>query len=73
MQQIWKVPTIAANGREVAWHPTLILDEDGATRGWLYYGYSESWGYGPSRKPHYLMRRRMSVTVANSNAGLLIK
>ena len=27
MKQIWKVPTVAAIGREVAWHPTLILDE----------------------------------------------
>ena len=70
MQQIWKVPVIAANGREVAWHPTFILDGEGAARGWLYYGYSESWGYDPPRKPHYLMRRRMAVAVANSDAGL---
>ena len=58
-QQIWTVPVIAANGREVAWHPTFVLDEDGAARGWLYYGYSASWGHDPPRQPHYLMRRRV--------------
>ena len=66
MQQIWKVPVIAANGREVAWHPTFILDGDGAARGWLYYGYSENWGYKPPRQPHYLMRRRIAIAGGES-------
>ena len=61
MQQIWKVPVIAANGREVAWHPTFIPDGEGAARGWLYYGYSESWGHDPPRKPHYLVRRSIAI------------
>ena len=73
MQQLWKVPVIAANGREVAWHPTFIPDDGTAARGWLYYGYSESWGYDPPRKPHYLMRRRVALAVASSEAGLLNK
>lgn len=69
MQQLWKVSVIAANGREVAWHPTFILDEDGAARGWLYYGYSEHWGYAPPSRPHYLMRRRVAIAVANADTG----
>jgi len=59
-QQIWKVPVIARPGREVAWHPTYIPDRADGTRGWLYYGYSENWGYDPPHKPHYMMRRSMA-------------
>ena len=70
MQQLWNVPVIAANGREVAWHPTFILDGEGGAHGWLYYGYSESWGYDPPRKPHYLMRRRVAIAVANSDTWM---
>lgn len=62
MQQMWKVPVVPFMGRELAWHPTFILDEGTDTRGWLYYGYSESWGHQPPHKPHYLMRRRISLT-----------
>lgn len=69
MQQLWKVPVIAANGREVAWHPTFILEGDTATGGWLYYGYSENWGYEPPHKPHYLVRRRLTVAVDNNSEG----
>jgi len=61
MQQLWKVPVIAAIGREVAWHPTFIQDAGSATRGWLYYGYSENWGYEPPHKPHYLVRRLITI------------
>ena len=67
MQQIWKVPTIAAIGREVAWHPTFVPDDRGDTNGWLYYGYSESWGHKPPHKPHYLMRRSFSLAIPTSN------
>jgi len=62
MQQIWKVPVIATIGREVAWHPTFIPDEDNDTRGWLYYGYSENWGDPLPHKPHYLVRRPIAIT-----------
>lgn len=61
MQQIWKVPVIAAIGREVAWHPTFIPGDGCDTRGWLYYGYSENWGHKPPHKPHYLVRRPIVV------------
>ncbi|MCX7826873.1 MAG: hypothetical protein N2689_15140 [Verrucomicrobiae bacterium] len=65
MQQLWKVPVVPAIGRELAWHPTYIPDGDGGMHGWLYYGYSESWGHPPSHKPHYLMRRRMTFVAGN--------
>ncbi len=60
-QQLWKVPVIAALGREVAWHPTFIADAGNGMRGWLYYGYSESWGHQPPNKPHYLVRRPITI------------
>ena len=61
MQQLWKVPVIAAIGREVAWHPTFIPDDGTAARGWLYYGYSENWGYELPHKPHYMVRRPITI------------
>ena len=61
MQQLWKVPVIASIGREVAWHPTFIPDDGTAAHGWLYCGYSENWGYEPPHKPHYLMRRPITI------------
>ena len=62
MHMVWSVPVIARTGCEVAWHPTFIPDDKPGTRGWLYYGYSENWGYDPPRKPHYLVRRRIAIT-----------
>lgn len=59
VQQIWKVPVIARPGCEVAWHPTWILDGPDSMQGWLYYGYSPSWGHQPPHQPHYLVRRRI--------------
>ena len=64
MQQLWKVPVIAANGREVAWHPTFIPDDGTAACGWLYFGYSENWGYEPPHKPHCMVRRKITITGA---------
>lgn len=61
LQQIWKVPVVAREGQEVAWHPTFVSDEADATRGWLYYSYSENWGWTLPAKPHYLARRRMEI------------
>jgi hypothetical protein len=61
MQQIWKVPVIAAIDREVAWHPTFVPDDGNDLRGWLYCGYSEKWGHQPPRKPHYLVRRPLAI------------
>jgi hypothetical protein len=60
MQQIWKTAVIASLHAPVAWHPTLVLEEgteEGEAKGWLYYGYSESWGHRLPDKPHYLVRR----------------
>ncbi|MEI6808616.1 MAG: hypothetical protein WCN95_07820 [bacterium] len=65
MQQIWKVPVIAREGVEVAWHPTFIPDETGGTRGWLYYGYSSNWGWKSPATPHYLARRRIEIRKQN--------
>jgi hypothetical protein len=64
LQQLWKVPVIAALGREVAWHPTFVPAGDSGTRGWLYYGYSASWGHQPPHKPHYLVRRPVAIVGA---------
>jgi hypothetical protein len=63
IQVIWSVPTIARIGREVAWHPTFVLDsaDPAKTAGWLYCGYSERWGHQPPFTPHYLARRRLSI------------
>ncbi len=69
MEQIWKTPVIASLGRRVAWHPALILEEETKemeAKGWLYYGFSESWGHNPPDKPHYLVRRPISVTAQPS-------
>jgi hypothetical protein len=68
IRQIWKTPVIAELHHPVAWHPTLILDNPTAKneiKGWLYYGYSESWGHHPPDKPHYLVRR--PITFATSS------
>lgn len=62
VQQIWKVPVIARTGSEVAWHPTWIPDGPEAIQGWLYYGYSPSWGHQPPHQPHYLVRRRFALS-----------
>jgi hypothetical protein len=62
MRQIWRVPVVARDGQEVAWHPTFVPDEGGGTAGWLYYAYSERWGWRPPNRPHYLARRRMTIT-----------
>jgi hypothetical protein len=69
VRQIWKTPVIASLNHSVAWHPTLVLDDEAKQneiRGWLYYGYSESWGHRAPNKPHYLARRPISFA---SQAG----
>jgi hypothetical protein len=62
MEQIWQVRVVARDGQEVAWHPTFVPDERGGTVGWLYYGYSDRWGWTAPGKPHYLVRRRFRLT-----------
>jgi hypothetical protein len=67
MRQIWQVPVVAREGQEVAWHPTFVPDERGGTTGWLYYAYSEAWRWRTPRKPHYLVRRRLTLAPARWN------
>lgn len=67
VKQIWAVPVIARLGYEVAWHPTFIPDDGNGSRGQLYYGYSKNWGHAPPSRPHYMMRRRM--TIGNQSAA----
>lgn len=50
--------TVPSLGKELLWHPTLILDQDPteqAAKGWLYYSYSENWGHNAPHKAHYLV------------------
>jgi len=51
--------------QELAWHAMLDIEaiEDGELRGWLYYAYSERWGWAEPRKPHYLVGRPITVRV----------
>ena len=61
MQQLWKVPVVAAIGREVAWHPTYIPGASESSSGWLYYACSQDWGHQSPHQPHSLVRRPMAV------------
>ena len=56
-EQILRAHAVAQLDREVAWHPTLLLDGDNSRSGWLYYSYSPRWGHSGERKPHYLVAR----------------
>lgn len=60
-QQLWQVPVLPVTGRELAWHPTLTLDEsaDNGLTGWLWFGYSPRWGHLAPNVPHSLYRRRV--------------
>lgn len=69
MQQIWRVPVVARPGCEVAWHPTFVADASDGASGWLYYGYSENWGHQPPRQPHYLVRRRLTLSAGGPGGG----
>jgi hypothetical protein len=53
----WSVPRL---GEEIAWHPTLIWDDNSMT-GWLYYAYSPHWGHGEGRTSHYLVGRMFRI------------
>ncbi|HPA19912.1 MAG TPA: hypothetical protein PLU30_19335 [Verrucomicrobiae bacterium] len=64
--QVWKVPVLPKIGRRLAWHPTFVPDDVGDWLGWLYYGYSETWGHGSPHEPHHLMRRPLSFTMSRA-------
>jgi hypothetical protein len=62
--QLIAVQSIVSMGKEVGWHPTLLLSaaEDGSAKGWLYYSYSESWGHKPPQTPHYLVGQPITLS-----------
>jgi len=61
--RIHSVPT--GLGKEIGWHPALLLStvERGTVKGWLYYSYSESWGHKPPQKPHYLVGQPITFSI----------
>jgi hypothetical protein len=63
--QLIAIQSIASIGKEVGWHPTLLLsavDGDSA-KGWLYYSYSENWGHKAPQKPHYLVGQPIAFSI----------
>ena len=64
--QLIRIRSIATIGKEVGWHPTLLLSavEGGSAKGWLYYSYSESWGHKAQQKPHYLVGQPITFSIA---------
>lgn len=60
------IQSIASTGKEVGWHPTLLLSTagGGSAKGWLYYSYSERWGHQAPNKPHYLVGQPITLSVA---------
>ena len=47
----------------VAWHPTLILDDDDGTEGWLVYSYTPRWHHEHlGGTPHYMVGHRIKLT-----------
>lgn len=63
--QLLPIRSIAAIGKEVGWHPSLLLEkvEDNHVKGWLYYSYSESWGHKAPQKPHYLVGQPITFSI----------
>ncbi len=56
-QQLLKCHTIPLLGKQLAWQPTLLLDDAKGLKGWLYYSYSPSWGHRPPHRTHHLAAR----------------
>jgi len=63
--QLIAIRSIASIGKEVGWHPTLLLSavDDGSAKGWLYYSYSESWGHKAPQTPHYLVGHPITFSI----------
>jgi hypothetical protein len=63
--QLIRIRSIAAIGKEVGWHPTLLLSsvEGGSAKGWLYYSYSGSWGHKAPQTPHYLVGHPITFSI----------
>ena len=62
--QVLKSLVIPWPKREMAFHPTLVVEEASADRlkGRLYYCYSHDFGHEPPASPHYLVARDLEVT-----------
>jgi len=63
--QLLAIRSIIIPGKEVGWHPALLLSnvEGNSAKGWLYYSYSESWGHKPPQKPHYLVGHPITFSI----------
>lgn len=59
-QQLLKGYTIPLLGKQLAWQPTLRLDDAKGLKGWLYYAYSPRWGHRPPHKTHHLAARTIT-------------
>jgi hypothetical protein len=63
--------TVPCVGKELAWHPTLVLDSGAVNRtakGWLYYSYTESWGHNAPHKAHYLVGAPIELSVEDGES-----
>jgi hypothetical protein len=67
--QLIAIRSIAVVGREVGWHPTLLLSTiaGGFAKGWLFYAYSESWGHRAPQTPHYLAGQPIAFSLAGES------
>jgi hypothetical protein len=64
--QLVRIHSVPAGlGREIGWHPTLLVSsvKGGSATGWLYYSYSESWGHKAPHKPHYLVGQPITFSM----------
>ncbi len=64
--QLIRIHSVPAGlGREVGWHPALLLSaaDSRSAKGWLYYSYSERWGHKPPQKPHYLVGQPITLSI----------
>jgi hypothetical protein len=63
--QLLAIRSIATIGREVGWHPTLLISSarDRYADGWLYYSYSQNWGHKAPQKPHYLVGQPLTFSI----------
>ena len=63
--QLLAIRSLPAIGKELGWHPVLVLSkvEGNTAKGWLYYSYSERWGHKAPQKPHYLVGQPITFSI----------
>ena len=63
--QLVRIRVLPLLGREIGWHPTLLVTSRGShsVQGWLLYAYSEQWGHRPPQKPHYLVGQPIRLSI----------